>query len=66
MVVIVNGRALVENFDFFHRINCLRRLEGAGQSLYLVCTKVGQKTPDRLKDAFYTSHPVDIHGLIHS
>jgi hypothetical protein len=56
----------VEKFDFLHKINRLRDFEAAGQSLYLVCTEVGQKirTPD--PGRFFTSRPVDIHQLVHS
>jgi hypothetical protein len=43
VVVIVNASSSVENFDFVHKINCLRYFFLAGQCLYRTCTEIGQK-----------------------
>jgi hypothetical protein len=56
----------VENFDFFNRISRLRDFLLAGKHLYAACTEVGQKTSGVPPGAFFTSHPVDIHQLVHS
>jgi hypothetical protein len=56
----------VENFDFFHKISSLRRFERAGKSLYLARTKPEQKNGKSGSGLFFTSHPVDIHQVVHS
>lgn len=65
LVVIVNGGFCVDKFDFINRISRLRLEKVAGKDLYLRRMTVGQKFACEQSRWFCTSHPVDIHRLVH-
>lgn len=65
MVVIVNALFAVDKIDFFHKINRLRGVELAGQTLYPSWTLTGQKSCCSQERRFCTSHPVDIQQVFH-
>ncbi|WP_166889138.1 hypothetical protein [Massilia sp. CCM 8734] len=63
--MIVNVRFCVDKSGFINRIKRLRIEKVAGKGLYLQRMTVGQKFACEQSRWFCTSHPVDIHRLIH-